>query len=55
MSLPRYQRILVGTDGLLVKALTTFIEGSPVAQFIKTDLHSRGIACEGREVPQGGP
>ena len=41
--------------GLPVKALTTFVEGSPVAQFIKADLRSRGIACEGREVPQGGP
>lgn len=41
--------------GLPVKALTAFVEGSPVAQFIKGDLRRRGIDFEGKEVPQGGP
>ncbi len=41
--------------GLPVKVLTTFVEGSPIAQFIKGDLRRRGIGFEGREVPQGGP
>ncbi len=41
--------------GLPVKALTAFVEGSPVAQFIKGDLRRRGIDFEAKEVPQGGP
>ncbi len=41
--------------GLPVKVLTAFVEGSPVAQFIKGDLRRRGIEYEGKEVPQGGP
>lgn len=41
--------------GLPVKVLTTFVKGSPIAQFIKSDLRSRGMAYEGKEVPQGGP
>ncbi|MDL2235075.1 sugar kinase [Christensenellaceae bacterium OttesenSCG-928-L17] len=41
--------------GLKTKVLTTFVEGSPIAQFIKNDLRSRGIDYEGPEVPQGGP
>ncbi|MDR3261911.1 MAG: PfkB family carbohydrate kinase [Tannerella sp.] len=41
--------------GLPVKALTTFVKGSPIAQFIKDNLHSRHIAYEGKEVEQGGP
>ncbi len=41
--------------GLPVKILTTFVEGSPVAQFIKNSLSSRHIDYEGKEVPQGGP
>ncbi len=36
-------------------ALTRFVEGSPVAAFIKTQLRARNIAFEGPEVPQGGP
>lgn len=36
-------------------ALTKFVEGSPVAAFIKSQLRARGIAFEGKEVPQGGP
>lgn len=41
--------------GLPVKVLTTFVEGSPVAAFIKADLRSRNMEYEGKEVPQGGP
>ncbi|NLD26963.1 MAG: sugar kinase [Acholeplasmataceae bacterium] len=41
--------------GLPVKVLTTFVKGSPIAQFIKNDLHRRGIDYEGAEVEQGGP
>jgi 2-dehydro-3-deoxygluconokinase len=41
--------------GLPVKILTTFVKGSPIAQFIKDNLCSRNIAYEGKEVPQGDP
>ena len=41
--------------GLPVKVLTTFVKGSPIARFIKSNLRSRGMAFEGKEVPQGGP
>ena len=41
--------------GLPVKVLTTFVEGSPFASFIKANLRSRGMDFEGVEVPQGGP
>jgi 2-dehydro-3-deoxygluconokinase len=41
--------------GLPVKALTTFVKGSPVAAFIKSDLRARGIEFEGVDVEQGGP
>ena len=41
--------------GLPVKVLTTFVAGSPIADFIKRDLRARGMAYEGKEVPQGGP
>ncbi len=41
--------------GLSVKVLTTFVEGSPVAQFIKANLRSRNMEFEGKDVPQGGP
>lgn len=41
--------------GLPVKVLTTFVEGSPIAAFIKADLRSRGMEFEGPELPQGGP
>ena len=41
--------------GLPVKVLTTFVEGSPIAAFIKADLRSRNIAYERRDAPQGGP
>ncbi len=35
--------------------LSKFVEGSPVAAFIKAQLRARNIACEGPDVPQGGP
>ncbi len=41
--------------GLPVKVLTTFVEGSPIAAFIKADLRSRNMEYEGKDVPQGGP
>ena len=41
--------------GLPVKVLTTFVKGSPIAQFIKDNLRSRHMAYEGKEVEQGGP
>ncbi|MCU0242524.1 MAG: sugar kinase [Vicinamibacteria bacterium] len=41
--------------GLPVKILTTFVKGSPIAQFIKDNLKSRHMDYEGPEVPQGGP
>ena len=42
-------------SGLPVKVLTTFVKGSPIAQFIKDNLKSRHMDYEGVEVPQGGP
>ena len=36
-------------------ALTKFVEGSPVAAFIKAELRARNITAEGIDVPQGGP
>ncbi|MEM4248630.1 MAG: sugar kinase, partial [Candidatus Nanoarchaeia archaeon] len=41
--------------GLPVKVLTTFVKDSPIAQFIKSDLLSRRMSFEGKEVEQGGP
>jgi 2-dehydro-3-deoxygluconokinase len=41
--------------GLPVKVLTTFVKGSPVAQFIKNNLKARHMDYEGPEVEQGGP
>ncbi|MCL1933427.1 MAG: PfkB family carbohydrate kinase [Candidatus Azobacteroides sp.] len=41
--------------GLPVKVLTTFVKGSPIAQFIKDNLRSRHLNYEGKEVEQGGP
>ena len=41
--------------GLPVKVLTTFVKDSPIARMIRSDLASRGMSVEGREVPQGGP
>ena len=36
-------------------ALTKFVEGSPIAAFIKAQLRARGISFEGPDLPQGGP
>lgn len=41
--------------GLPVKVLTTFVKDSPIAQFIKSNLRSRGMDFEGKDVEQGGP
>lgn len=41
--------------GLPVKVLTKFVKGSPIAEFIKSNLKGRHIDFEGPEVPQGGP
>jgi 2-dehydro-3-deoxygluconokinase len=41
--------------GMRVKVLTTFVKGSPIAQFIKDNLLSRHMSFEGKEVEQGGP
>lgn len=41
--------------GFPVKVLTTFVKDSPIATFIKTNLASRHMSYEGKEVPQGGP
>ena len=35
--------------------LTRFVEGSPLAAFIKAQLRARNIAFAGPEIPQGGP
>ena len=36
-------------------AMTKFVEGSPVAAFIRAQLRARNIFFEGLDVPQGGP
>jgi len=41
--------------GLPVKVLTVFIKDSPIAKFIKSNLKSRNMDFEGKDVPQGGP
>lgn len=41
--------------GMPVKVLTTFVKGSPIAKFIKSNLRSRFMDYEGPEVEQGGP
>jgi 2-dehydro-3-deoxygluconokinase len=41
--------------GLPVKVLTTFVKGSPIGQFIKSNLKSRNMDIEGPEVEQGDP
>ena len=41
--------------GLPVKVLTAFVKGSPIADFIKANLRSRGMTYEAKEVEQGGP
>ncbi len=41
--------------GMECLALTKFVQGSPIAAFIKSQLRARNIQFEGIEVPQGGP
>jgi 2-dehydro-3-deoxygluconokinase len=41
--------------GLPVKVLTTFVKGSPIAQFIKDNLRSRHLDYEGPDVAPDGP
>jgi len=41
--------------GLPTKVLTTFVKGSPIAQFIKSNLKARHMDYEGPEVEQGDP
>ncbi len=41
--------------GMPTKVLTAFVKDSPIAEFIKRNLRSRGISYEGPEVEQGGP
>jgi len=41
--------------GLPAKVLTCFVKGSPIAQFIKSNLKSRHLDYEGPEIAQGGP
>ena len=41
--------------GMKTMVLTTFVKDSPIADFIKRNLRSRGIDYEGTEVEQGGP
>lgn len=41
--------------GMKTKVLTAFVKDSPIADFIKRNLRSRGIDYEGSEVEQGGP
>ncbi|HQN93874.1 MAG TPA: sugar kinase [Prolixibacteraceae bacterium] len=41
--------------GLPVKVLTTFVKGSPIAQFIKCNLKGRNMDFEGPEIEQGDP
>ena len=41
--------------GMRVKLLTTFVEDSEIAQFIKGELRKRNLEFEGRDVPKGGP
>lgn len=41
--------------GLPVKVLTTFVKGSPIAAFIKSNLIARNMDYEGPEVAQGDP
>jgi 2-dehydro-3-deoxygluconokinase len=40
---------------LPVKVLTVFVKDSPIAKFIKSNLKSRNMDFEGKDVPQGGP
>jgi len=41
--------------GLPVKVLTTFVKDSPIAKFLKSNLKSRHMDFEGKDVEQGDP
>lgn len=41
--------------GLPVKVLTTFVKNSPISQLIKSNLKTRYMDFEGKDVEQGGP
>lgn len=41
--------------GLPVKVLTTFVKDSPISKFIKSNLRTRFMDYEGKEIEQGGP
>jgi 2-dehydro-3-deoxygluconokinase len=41
--------------GMPCLAMTKFVEGSPIAAFIKSKLRARNISFEGPDVPHGGP
>jgi len=41
--------------GMPCLAMTKFVEDSPIAAFIRSQLRARNIDCVGKEVPQGGP
>jgi 2-dehydro-3-deoxygluconokinase len=41
--------------GLPVKVLTVFVKDSPIAKFIKSNLKSRNMDFEGKDIIQGGP
>ena len=41
--------------GLPVKVLTTFVKNSPISQIIKSNLKTRYMDYEGKDVEQGGP
>ncbi|MGM9641517.1 MAG: sugar kinase [Faecousia sp.] len=41
--------------GLTTKALTAFVQGSPIARFIQSELRARNIAYEGPEIAPDGP
>jgi 2-dehydro-3-deoxygluconokinase len=41
--------------GLPVKVLTTFVKDSPISKIIKSNLLSRHMEYEGKDIPQGGP
>jgi 2-dehydro-3-deoxygluconokinase len=41
--------------GMKVKVLTNFVKGSPIADLIKSNLASRHMDYEGKEIESGGP
>lgn len=41
--------------GMPVKVLSSFVQGHPFSDFIRSDLLARGMDVEGPSLPQGGP